>query len=299
MRLNFTLIVRLLALPTLLFPFFYITGIMKVEFNFVVERTVGAAGQDRSSPQNIYSPTPETHQQNGTSNTESLSVEYNLMEETYGRKWDKDRAASMHLSSNDCTMDYANANKLQQDHPCVIQLIRRDYLRPPASKSLAYQMDHPESIDPSDGQSKAILKILQNKRRGFFIEAGGFDGEFLSNTLFMERSLQWSGLLIEADKKAYSKLLKRNRKAFSSPACLSTKPYPMLFTMVLFLLEVSSLIKTKTIGMPQTMVLNQQPPSATARTYTQFSVSHYIPCKNHSMAQGLHANINGRMESYS
>lgn len=141
------------------------------------------------------------------------------------------------------------------------------------------------------------------KRRGFFIEAGGFDGEFLSNTLFMERSLQWSGLLIEADKKAYSKLLKRNRKAFSSPACLSTKPYPMqvkspsnkvifnltncivffnteqcrLFTMVLFLLEVSSLIKTKTIGMPQTMVLNQQPPSATARTFTQFSVSHYIP----------------------
>ncbi|KAK4010383.1 hypothetical protein OUZ56_019527 [Daphnia magna] len=227
MRLNFTLIVRLLALPTLLLPFFYITGIMKVEFNFVVERTVGAAGQDRSSPQNLYSPTPETHQQNGTSNTESLSVEYNLMEDTYGRKWDKDRAASMHLSSNDCTMDYANANKLQQDHPCVIQLIRRDYLRPPASKSLAYQMDHPESIDPSDGQSKAILKILQNKRRGFFIEAGGFDGEFLSNTLFMERSLQWSGLLIEADKKAYSKLLKRNRKAFSSPACLSTKPYPM------------------------------------------------------------------------
>ncbi|XP_057372133.1 protein Star-like isoform X2 [Daphnia carinata] len=122
---------------------------------------------------------------------------------------------------------YVNAHKLQQDHPCVIQLIRRDYLHPPASKSLAYQMDHPDSVDPSDGQSKVILKILQNKRRGFFIEAGGYDGEFLSNTLFMERSLQWSGLLIEADKTAYSKLLKRNRKAFSSPVCLSTKPYAM------------------------------------------------------------------------
>lgn len=24
-------------------------------------------------------------------------------------------------------------------------------------------MDHPETIDPSDGQSKAILRILQNK----------------------------------------------------------------------------------------------------------------------------------------
>ena len=43
----------------------------------------------------------------------------------------------------------------------------------------------------------------------------------------MERSLGWSGLLIEADRKAYSRLLKRNRKAYTAPVCLSTKPYPM------------------------------------------------------------------------
>ncbi len=62
---------------------------------------------------------------------------------------------------------------------------------------------------------------------GFFVESGGFDGEFLSNTLFMERYLDWSGLLIEADKKSFEKLFSRNRKAFSLPNCISIKPYPI------------------------------------------------------------------------
>ena len=43
----------------------------------------------------------------------------------------------------------------------------------------------------------------------------------------MERSLNWSGLLIEPDRKAFDQLKTRNRKAFISPLCLSTKPYPM------------------------------------------------------------------------
>lgn len=60
-------------------------------------------------------------------------------------------------------LEYANANKLQQDHPCVIRLIRRNYLLQPAPKNLSYRLDHPGSPDPSDGQSQAILEILQNK----------------------------------------------------------------------------------------------------------------------------------------
>ncbi|XP_046637705.1 protein Star-like, partial [Daphnia pulicaria] len=62
---------------------------------------------------------------------------------------------------------------------------------------------------------------------GFFIECGALDGEFLSNTLYMERSLNWTGILIEADQKAFSQLAGRNRKAYSLPVCLSTKPYPV------------------------------------------------------------------------
>ena len=62
---------------------------------------------------------------------------------------------------------------------------------------------------------------------GFFVDCGSYDGELLSNTLYMERSLNWSGLLIEADKKIFRKLMTRNRKAYTSPVCLSTDPYPM------------------------------------------------------------------------
>jgi hypothetical protein len=43
----------------------------------------------------------------------------------------------------------------------------------------------------------------------------------------MERYLGWSGLLIEADRKAFNKLLTRNRKAYTTPVCLSTELYPI------------------------------------------------------------------------
>ena len=58
------------------------------------------------------------------------------------------------------------------------------------------------------------------------MEAGAYDGEFLSNTLFMERYLKWSGILIEANQNIFHKLLRRQRKSFSLPICLSANPYP-------------------------------------------------------------------------
>ncbi len=77
-----------------------------------------------------------------------------------------------------------------------------------------------------------------NQTNGFFIECGGFDGEYLSNTLFFERSLNWNGILIEADRKAFKQLVNRNRKAYTLPVCLSTEPYPS---------EVSSFIISKIV----------------------------------------------------
>ncbi|EFX75269.1 hypothetical protein DAPPUDRAFT_323557 [Daphnia pulex] len=153
-------------------------------------------------------------------------TKYILMENTYGDNWSK-TPADKYLDSSFCTIEYANEKKLQQDHPCLIQLIRDKYLLQPASKELPYVLDHPETIDPSNGQANDIREILKNKTKGFFVESGGFDGEFLSNTFFMERYLDWNGLLIEADQKSFSKLLSRNRKAFSLPNCISTKPYPI------------------------------------------------------------------------
>ncbi|XP_047736496.1 uncharacterized protein LOC125177908, partial [Hyalella azteca] len=60
----------------------------------------------------------------------------------------------------------------------------------------------------------------------YFVEAGALDGEYLSNTLRLEREQGWTGLLVEPDMDNYKQLLKTNRKAWTSPTCLALKDYP-------------------------------------------------------------------------
>jgi hypothetical protein len=48
----------------------------------------------------------------------------------------------------------------------------------------------------------------------------------------MERFLNWTGVLIEAGQKNFRQLMARNRKAYLSPVCLSTKPYPIRVSIV-------------------------------------------------------------------
>nr|CAH0110633.1 unnamed protein product [Daphnia galeata] len=205
-------VLRLALLPALLLSLLYMFSLIKTKSEFiyhqrgiiVTEEMLSHTQQSSSEP--ITTTVSTQEEKTAITSAEPSPNKYNLMEETYGRKW-SESPANMHLFSTDCTI--------------VITL------RLPAPNNLPYQMDHPEVMDPSDGQSKVILKMLQRKTNGFFHRMRWFRREFLSNTLYMERSLGWSGLLIEADRKAYSRLLKRNRKAYTAPVCLSTKPYPM------------------------------------------------------------------------
>jgi len=57
-----------------------------------------------------------------------------------------------------------------------------------------------------------VDKRLSQRRGGFYVECGAFDGEILSNTLFFELARNWTGLLAEANPAYYSKLLAKNRK---------------------------------------------------------------------------------------
>ena len=59
------------------------------------------------------------------------------------------------------------------------------------------------------------------KKNGFFIEAGAWNGVYLSNSLYLEMERNWTGLLVEANGKAYKELLEANRKAYSFNGCLS------------------------------------------------------------------------------
>lgn len=125
---------------------------------------------------------------------------------------------------------YINAEKLEQDHPCVIDIIRQRFLAAPSPPDAPYILQDENSAVADHSQARqvtTVLKHLNNKTKGFFVECGASDGEFVSNTLYMENVLKWDGILIEAESNAYETLLTRNRKAWKVPACLATEPYPM------------------------------------------------------------------------
>jgi len=81
------------------------------------------------------------------------------------------------------------------------------------------------------GQPLIVDAILDKKRNGFFIEAGGVDGLHLSNSLFFELQRNFSGVLIEPSSK-YKILRQRNRKVKSLNVCLSRKPFPEMVTFL-------------------------------------------------------------------
>jgi len=68
--------------------------------------------------------------------------------------------------------------------------------------------------------------LHHHQTNGFFFECGAYDGEAISNTLYMERFLNWTGVLVEAHDTSYRKLLAKKRKSWSLPVCLSLQPYP-------------------------------------------------------------------------
>ena len=96
-------------------------------------------------------------------------------------------------------------------------------------------------------QSKKNLYIhFLFKTNGFFIEAGAWDGEQLSNSIFLEVNINYwnhlnhlvkasylgeefsvrepeSGLLVEPNLGAYDLLVAKKRNAYSINSCLATK----------------------------------------------------------------------------
>ncbi|XP_066939315.1 uncharacterized protein [Macrobrachium rosenbergii] len=110
------------------------------------------------------------------------------------------------------------------DDPHLVDYIRRELLHPPSP--FPYSLKDPEKADFSQfGQSKyAADGILRGMRGGFFVEAGALDGEFISNTLYLEKELGWRGLLVEPDPETYKLLRQKHRNAFTINAALSTTP---------------------------------------------------------------------------
>ena len=53
--------------------------------------------------------------------------------------------------------------------------------------------------------------FFKNKKKGFFVEIGAFDGLEGSNCYYFENMQAWDGIAVEASKNHFSKL-KKNRK---------------------------------------------------------------------------------------
>jgi FkbM family methyltransferase len=57
-------------------------------------------------------------------------------------------------------------------------------------------------------QDKWVLEILENKRNGFFVDVGAYDGIQTSNTYTLEKEFDWNGICVEANPEVFAKLLK-------------------------------------------------------------------------------------------
>ena len=66
------------------------------------------------------------------------------------------------------------------------------------------------NLDGQLGQPKIINEqIFKNKiKNGFYVEAGAYDGELFSNSLFYEVEKGWNGLLVEPHPDAFNKMKK-------------------------------------------------------------------------------------------
>jgi len=78
------------------------------------------------------------------------------------------------------------------------------------------------------GGSQLVDKLLNQRRNGFFVECGAFNGEEYSDTLFFEMQRNWTGILIEPNPEFHRSILKKNRNALVLRSCLSHSTRPLL-----------------------------------------------------------------------
>lgn len=69
------------------------------------------------------------------------------------------------------------------------------------------------------GQDLWIAKVNQFKKDGYFVDIGAYDGKTISNTYFLEKELQWKGILVEPNPYEFIKLL-MNRLNYCEMSCI-------------------------------------------------------------------------------
>jgi len=118
-------------------------------------------------------------------------------------------------------------NGIAQNDPRVVDYIKKNHLFPPST--LPYNLSDIKGepgVGIYNGQNVFVKEVLKNKTNGFFVDAGAHDGEYLSNTLTLERDFNWTGLLVEPSPIELPNLRSKNRKSWIADVCLSPTTQP-------------------------------------------------------------------------
>jgi hypothetical protein len=122
--------------------------------------------------------------------------------------------------------------KRNQPSPDLADYVCQEWLLPPFT--VPRRLGHPDREHYSQrDQSVFVDELLKHRRNGFYIESGAADGEGLSNSLFFEKSRNWTGLLVEANPKSFQAILNKRRHAYMVNACLSPTKKPVKMTFQL------------------------------------------------------------------
>lgn len=88
---------------------------------------------------------------------------------------------------------------------------------PPHAATENYELRFPAGLNEHKGWSQAgqdmcAFSVLNQLKGGYFVEAGAYDGEEHSNSLWLEKTHGWNGLLIEPNMHLFHKINKLKRK---------------------------------------------------------------------------------------
>ncbi|XP_052679561.1 uncharacterized protein LOC128160304 isoform X1 [Crassostrea angulata] len=121
------------------------------------------------------------------------------------------------LQTNDQKRESLHSMKQRKEFPIPNQKLQKYLLHPHGKNQNTENEDKRYS---QVKQFKVAYEILQ-KNGGFFLDIGAHDGQLMSNTLWLERQHDWTGLLIEANPEVCKSNDKLKRNAWRLCACLS------------------------------------------------------------------------------
>lgn len=131
--------------------------------------------------------------------------------------------------------NYIFGQSVDQEDPCLVEAFKNKLLlKPPPSTEQTHIMPNLTDELPTNQEKFSFIKklLIDNEKTssGFFIECGANDGSFISPTIRLEKTYNWTGLLIEANPIPFKTLLTKKRNAYAVNAAACITPHPTQIT---------------------------------------------------------------------